>query len=129
MVENGMGIFEMTQEVNELIDGKTVAATSKIPRRFQPGYDVSTIRSTIKLINFVDRTDIDYLDFGVEIVSKFFAKLYGEDTNWTEEDENGQIYVSNNIEFNNDRTFRASITTTPFDTIFLQMSVYPVINL
>ncbi len=89
MVENGMGIFEMTQDVNELIDGKTVAATSQIPRRFQPGYDVSTIRSTIKLINFVDRTDIDYLDFGVEIVSRFFAKLYGEDTNWTEEDENG----------------------------------------
>jgi hypothetical protein len=43
MVENGMAIFEMTQSVNELVDGKTVAATSQIPRRFQPGYDVSTI--------------------------------------------------------------------------------------
>lgn len=66
-----------------------MAATSQIARRFQPGYDVSTIRSTIKLINFVDRTDKDYLDFGVAIVSKFFAWLLGEDTNWSEEDENG----------------------------------------
>jgi len=28
MVENGMAIFEMTQSVNEIVDGKNVAATS-----------------------------------------------------------------------------------------------------
>lgn len=72
-----MMIFEMTQSVNELIDGKTVAATSQIPRRFMPGYDISTIRSTLKLINFVDKTDTDYMDFGVELVSRFFAWLVG----------------------------------------------------
>jgi hypothetical protein len=75
MVENGMAIFEMTQSVNELVDGKTVAATSQIPRRFQPGYDVSTIRHTLKLINFVDMTGSDYLNFGVDIVSRFFQWL------------------------------------------------------
>lgn len=63
--------------MNELVDGKTVAATSYVARRFQPGYDVSTIRSTIKLINFVDLTDKDYLDFGVQIVSNFFSWLAG----------------------------------------------------
>jgi hypothetical protein len=63
--------------VNQLVDGKTVAATSYIPRRFQPGYDVSSIRSTISLINFVDLTDKDYLDFGVQIVSNLFYWLAG----------------------------------------------------
>lgn len=37
--------------------------------------------------------------------------------------------MSNTIDFNNDKTYRATPLTTPFDRIYLQMSVYPVINL
>jgi len=45
-------------------------------------------------------------------VSNFFSWLVGVHKDETSPDEeNGQIYVSNNIEFNNQRTYRSSITT------------------
>jgi hypothetical protein len=58
-----------------------------MPRRFEPGYDVSTIRSTISLINYVDLTDKDYLDFGIQIVSNFFSWLAGVHKNYNGQDE------------------------------------------
>ncbi len=61
-----------------------------MPRRFEPGYDVYTIRSTISLINYVDLTDKDYLDIGIQIVSNFFSWLAGvQKNNNSQNVENG----------------------------------------
>jgi len=86
------------QKVNEIVDGKSVASTTQNSRKVWVGYDVRIVRETVKLINFVDRTNEDFIDFGVKIVSKFFAWLAG--VKIIEKEKNkGQIYVSNDLDF------------------------------
>ena len=78
------------------------------------GYDVRIVRERVKLINFVDRTDEDYLDFGIKIVSNFFGWLAGVNIKKNQNNK-GQIYVSNDLEFEYVNQYRADPLNEAFE--------------
>lgn len=64
--------------------------------KYRLSYDENAVYVTVKLINLLDKTNLDRVDLGFEFLSRALAWVVGVDYD-AELNQNGTLYVSSDI--------------------------------
>jgi hypothetical protein len=114
----------LVQPVNETVGGVPVILKQGdfgFDTRIFINYDEVFFLHALKIIHVIDRTDKDFVDFGIPFVTNFFAWVFNVDLN-AEKITKGHIYVSSDIHVENRRE-----QNNKENVINLQWYIHPVV--